>query len=82
MKYSLSFAFLAILICYLAVSQGGLWYLLLWFAISFIALAVGYAGVGPRIFSKNRMARYLSGSRSFTFHSSYIPEWFGMSRES
>ena len=52
MKYSLSFAFLAILICYLAVSQGGLWYLLLWFAISFFALAVGYAGVGPRIFSK------------------------------
>jgi protein-tyrosine phosphatase len=52
MKYSLSFAFLAILICHLAVSQGGWWYLLLWFAISFFALAAGYAGVGARIFSK------------------------------
>jgi protein-tyrosine phosphatase len=52
MKYSLSFAVLAILTCYLAVSQGGLWYLLLWFAISFFALAAGYAGVGASIFSK------------------------------
>ena len=52
MKYALSFAFLAILICYLAASQGGWWYLLIWFAISFFALAVGYASVGARIFSK------------------------------
>jgi protein-tyrosine phosphatase len=52
MKYAITFAMLAALICYLAVSLGGWWYLLLWFAISFVALSAGYAGVGPRVFLK------------------------------
>ena len=52
MKYSLTFALLGALTSYLAVSLGGWWYLLLWFAISFFTLSAGYAGVGPRVFSK------------------------------
>ena len=52
MKYALTFATLAAIISYCAISQGGWWYLLLWFAISFFTLSAGHAVLGPAIFGK------------------------------
>lgn len=52
MKYSLTFALLGALVCYWAVSLGGLWHFLVWIAISFFTLSAGYAGIGPKIFCK------------------------------
>lgn len=52
MKYSLTFALLGALVCYWAVSIGGVWHILIWIAISFWILSAGYAGIGPKIFCK------------------------------
>lgn len=52
MKYSATFFILGGLVTYLALSLGGWWYLLCWFAFSCFALAVGYAGLDHRVFGK------------------------------
>ncbi|WP_164021805.1 tyrosine-protein phosphatase [Pyxidicoccus trucidator] len=52
MKYSLVFATGAALLTFLATRLGGAWWLLLWPAVGFAAVALAYAGGGPRVFGK------------------------------
>jgi len=52
MKYVIAFAVLGILLSWTAISHGGWWYVLLWCAVSFFGLSVGYAGIGSRVFCK------------------------------
>ena len=52
MKYGITFTLFAALIGYVAIVNGGLAYLLLWPAISFLLVAIAYFGVGPIVFGK------------------------------
>jgi protein-tyrosine phosphatase len=52
MKYSVIFALMGMITCYLSVILGGWWHLFLWLSISFFAMSVGYGGIGPRVFRK------------------------------
>ena len=57
MRYSLTFLALGAAISFLGIREGGWWNLLHWFSLSFLALAIGHAGVGPRIFAKRLNGR-------------------------
>jgi protein-tyrosine phosphatase len=52
MKYVIVFSLFALYLLALAVLLGGLGWLLLWPAVSFLLLAAAYAGLGPRIYGK------------------------------
>jgi protein-tyrosine phosphatase len=52
MKYALTFGALAVYLAVLACALEGACWLLLWPAVSFLALAAAYAGLGPRVFGK------------------------------
>lgn len=62
MKYPFVFATGAALLTFLALHLGGAWWLLLWPAASFGAVALAYAGVGPRVFGKRPDGRMRPGS--------------------
>jgi protein-tyrosine phosphatase len=52
MKYAITFFLLACLISGYAIHLGGWWHLLHWCALSCLVLAIGYAGLGARVFGK------------------------------
>jgi protein-tyrosine phosphatase len=52
MKYAITFFLLGILMSFYGTQRGGLWHVMHWPAVSCFALAVGYAGLGPRVFGK------------------------------
>lgn len=54
MKYALVFGSFSFLLLYHAISKAGLHYLFIWPAMSFILISVGYGGVGPKIYGKDK----------------------------
>jgi len=52
MKYGVLFSLIAVLLLVYAATTGGWFWLLLWPAISFGAVASAYFGLGPRVFGK------------------------------
>ncbi|NOK00490.1 hypothetical protein HNV27_02570 [Myxococcus xanthus] len=52
MKYAFVFAMAAVLIAFLALRLGGVAWLLLWPGVSFILVALAYAGLGEHAFGK------------------------------
>lgn len=54
MKYGIAFTTMAALIAYIAIINGGLAYLLLWSALSFLLVAFAYFGAGPTVFGKQQ----------------------------
>ncbi|MFP2912107.1 tyrosine-protein phosphatase [Pyxidicoccus sp. 3LFB2] len=62
MKYPLVFATAAALLTFLAFQLGGAWWLLLWPAVSFAAVALAYAGAGARVFGKQPDGRMWPGA--------------------
>ncbi|MBN1671229.1 MAG: hypothetical protein JXR37_09365 [Kiritimatiellae bacterium] len=63
MKYSVAFLILGGLVSCLSFTFGGAAHLLHWFSFSCLALAAGYAGLGPRIFGKHPDGRIPLWSR-------------------
>lgn len=57
MKYAAAFFALAAGWIAVALVHGGWWLLALWPAISFLVVAVGYAGAGPRVLGKRADGR-------------------------
>lgn len=52
MKYGLSFLIASVLILIFALQHGGWYFFMLYPALSFAIVAIGYLGVGPRVFGK------------------------------
>lgn len=57
MKYALTCCLLGAALTYWGWSLGWWGVLLVWFAVSFFALAIGHAGLGPRVFCKRADGR-------------------------
>lgn len=53
MHYAITFISLGLILCWWAVSIGGIGYLLLWPAMSSFILFIGYVGAGCQIFGKS-----------------------------
>jgi protein-tyrosine phosphatase len=53
MKYGIQFAIVAFLLVTLAFSQRGWHFLLLWPAVSFAIVSLGYLHIGPRVYGKS-----------------------------
>jgi hypothetical protein len=53
MKYGIQFAIVAFLLVMLAFSQRGWHFLLLWQAVSFGIVSLGYLYFGPRVYGKS-----------------------------
>lgn len=62
MQYALAFLTLAIGCAALAFTRGGAWWLALWPAVSFLLVAIGYAGLGPRVLGKRADGRIVPWS--------------------
>jgi hypothetical protein len=52
MKYAVTFAAMAVLLVFQAVTYGGLWWALVWPGASFAIVASAYLGIGPCVFGK------------------------------
>ena len=56
--YAFSFALIGAALAALAVLRGGAWWAALWPAVSFLVVAVAYAGGGPRLLGKGAGGRF------------------------
>ncbi len=63
MKYTFIFIILGASVSYLGITLGHWWNVAHWFSFTCIALAFGYAGLGPIIFGKRRNGRIPVWSR-------------------
>ena len=59
MKYGIYFLLLAALMLSITIQFGGWYWIMIYPALSFAIVAIGYLGIGPRVFGKN-----LDGKRS------------------
>lgn len=57
MRHAILFSVLGASLIAIALSNGGAWYLLLWLAVNFWCIAVGYAGAGAGILGKGPAGR-------------------------
>lgn len=54
MKYGIIFTLFAALTAYIAISNGGLAYFLIWPSLSLVLVAIAYFGAGPIVFGKQQ----------------------------
>lgn len=74
LTYTVALLILAFAFACAANSMGGWAYVLLWFSLSFLLLAAGYAGMGARIFGKRQDGTLPLWSR--LIHLGYVlPSW-------
>lgn len=62
MRYAIAFITLAVGCAALAATRGGWWWASLWPAVSFALVALGYAGLGPRVLGKRPDGRIAAWS--------------------
>jgi protein-tyrosine phosphatase len=62
LKYAILFGFAGASLSVLAVLRGGYFLILLWLALSFVAIGFAYSGSGPRVFGKRKNGTMAIGS--------------------